>query len=123
MARHQPTGRGPASIDTLRMSHEAMSEIPPGYEATRRTPEFTEATVPDKLRAAHSTAEGVWALIHVTEGRLRYRVVDPAEPSEVVLEPDAPPGVIKPAQLHEVEPLGAVRFSVEFYRRATTGGR
>jgi tellurite methyltransferase len=62
----------------------------------KRTPEFTEATVPQGLLRDHSTKAGVWAQIRVLEGTLRYHV-----PSEVV---------------HHVEPLGRVRFYVEFFR-------
>ena len=87
--------------------------IPQGYVATRRTPEFTQETVPPALLRAHKTKDGAWALIHVLEGKLRYRVEAP--PSECVLEPGQP-GVIEPQVPHHVEPIGAVRFYVEFYR-------
>jgi hypothetical protein len=36
-----------------------------------------------------------------------------------VLAPDAP-GVVAPEEPHEVEPLGAVRFFVEFYAAPPT---
>ena len=86
--------------------------LPPGFKAYRRTPVFTEATIPAGLRRQHSTKPGVWALITVLEGRLRLRRL--AGGGETDLEPSAP-GVIEPEELHEVEPLGAVRFFVEFY--------
>ncbi len=95
-----------------------MTVIPPGFVATRRTPDFTEGTVPEKLRGPHSTAAGVWALIHVVAGRLLYRVLDPDALSEILLEAGAAPGVIVPQQLHCVEPQGPVVFHVEFYRTA-----
>lgn len=94
-----------------------MPDLPPDVRPYRRTPEFTEATVPQALRDAHSTKEGAWALIHVLEGRLAYRIGDPRRPpSEMVLTPDTPPGVIEPTVLHAVEPIGPVRFYVEFHR-------
>lgn len=80
-----------------------------------RTPEFSETTVPEALRARHDTKAGVWGRIHVLEGRLRYRILEP-QPEEHVLAPDRP-GVVEPQVPHEVEPLGAVRFFVEFLRR------
>ena len=80
---------------------------------SRRTPEFTQDTVPSALLKAHETKEGAWALIHVLEGRLRYCIELP--PSETILQPGTP-GVIKPNVLHHVEPLGPVRFYVEFHR-------
>jgi len=87
--------------------------LPPGLTAYRRTPEFDQDTVPAGLLRGHSTKAGVWALIHVLEGRLAYRILEPEE--TVVLEPGHPPGVVVPQQLHEVAPLGPVRFFVEFH--------
>lgn len=98
--------------------HAALpATLPPGFESYRRTDSFTEATVPSGLLADHTTKAGTWGLIHVTEGRLRYRVTDPRRAAvEIVLSPDHAPGVIEPTILHHVEPLGAVRFHVEFWR-------
>jgi len=91
--------------------------LPPDVRPYRRTPDFTEATVPAGLLRAHTTKEGVWGLIHVLEGALAYRISDPRRPaSETVLVPGAPPGVVEPTILHEVEPLAGVRFYVEFHR-------
>ncbi len=85
-----------------------------------RTPEFTEATVPAGLLAAHTTKEGAWALIHVLDGRLAYRIEDPRrDASETVLTAQTPPGVVEPTIRHSVAPLGPVRFYVEFHRRET----
>ncbi len=80
----------------------------------RRTPDFTEATLPAGLRRDHSTKPGVWALIHVLEGRLRYRV--PSWDYDEVLEPGRT-GIVAPEVLHSVEPDGAVRMYVEFHAR------
>lgn len=92
-------------------------ELPKSARPYRRTADFTEASVPAGLLKAHTTKEGSWALIHVLEGRLAYRIVDPRRPpSETILSPSEPPGVVEPTILHEVEPLGAVRFYVEFHR-------
>jgi tellurite resistance-related uncharacterized protein len=86
--------------------------LPTGLVAYRRTPIFTEKTLPQGLRYRHQTKAGVWALITIVEGRLRFRRLDP--PSETVLEPTAP-GVVAPEEPHEVEPLGPVRFFIEFH--------
>ncbi len=99
-----------------------MPDIPAGFAPTRRTPDFTEATLPEKLRGPHSTTAGAWALIHVVEGVLCYRVLDPDAESEVLLDPGTPPGVIVPEQLHCVQPQGPVVFYVEFYRAAGATG-
>jgi tellurite resistance-related uncharacterized protein len=92
--------------------------LPPDACPYRRTEVFTETTIPKALLKAHSTKRDVWALIHVLEGELAYRISDLARPTcNEVLTPNSPPGVIEPAILHEVTPLGPVRFYVEFHRR------
>jgi tellurite resistance-related uncharacterized protein len=83
--------------------------------AYRRTPIFDRDTIPAGLRREHRTASGVWGLIAVLEGRLRFRSLDPI--AETVLTPGAP-GAVVPQQPHEVAPDGPVRFFVEFYRAA-----
>jgi tellurite resistance-related uncharacterized protein len=77
------------------------------------TPVFDETTLPEALQREHRTKPGVWAIIRVLEGRLRYQVLDPA--SEVVLTPGRP-GLVWPEQPHRVEPMGAMRMQVEFYK-------
>jgi tellurite resistance-related uncharacterized protein len=96
--------------------------LPPDLVPYRRTAEFTEASVPAGLLRAHTTKAGAWGLIHVLEGQLAYRITDPRRPSsEATLTPEGEPGVVEPTILHEVEPLGPVRFYVEFLR-APEGG-
>lgn len=91
--------------------------LPPDLMAYRRTAEFTETTVPPGLLRAHTTKAGAWGLIHVLEGRLAYRITDPRRPStETILSPEDAPGIVEPTVLHEVEPIGAVRFYVEFLK-------
>jgi tellurite methyltransferase len=92
---------------------EADMSIPEGYVVTRRTPEFTQDTVPPALLSAHETKGGARALIHVLEGKLRSCIEAPA--SETILEPGQP-GVIQPQVPHHVEPVGLVRFYLEFHR-------
>ena len=86
-------------------------------EPYRCTPVFDEHTLPAGLRRAHRTKPGVWGVIRVLEGRLRYCVLDPVSEtvtSETILEPGRP-GLVLPDRPHRVEPLGAVRMQVEFY--------
>jgi tellurite resistance-related uncharacterized protein len=91
--------------------------LPPDVRPYKRTAEFTEATLPEGLRRAHDTKPGVWGLIHVLEGRLAYRVTDPRRAaSETILTNESDLGVVEPTIRHEVEPLGPVRFYVEFHR-------
>ena len=93
-----------------------MKELPAGVEAYRSTPLFSEETLPAALRRSHATRAGVWGRIEVYEGRLRYRIPG-VNPEEYELTPDRP-GVIEPEVVHEVEPVGPVRFRVVFLRAA-----
>jgi tellurite resistance-related uncharacterized protein len=91
--------------------------VPEGLHAYKRTPTFTEATVPAGLLGAHATKEGVWGLIRVEEGELRYVVTDERrKPEQRILTPATKPGIVEPTIIHRVEPVGAVRFHVEFLR-------
>ncbi len=91
-----------------------MKELPRHCSPYKRTPEFTEASVPAGLLHAHRTKAGTWGKIVVLDGRLRYRILEP-ELADVELAPGSF-GVVEPGVLHEVLPMGNVRFYVEFYR-------
>ncbi|TVV69627.1 DUF1971 domain-containing protein [Sphingomonas solaris] len=80
---------------------------------------FAETSVPAGLLRDHSTKDGVWGLIHVERGQLRYRITDPRrEATEILLAAGAMPGIVEPTIVHHVEPVGAVLFQVEFFRTA-----
>jgi len=79
-----------------------------------RTSVFDENTLPAGLRREHRTKPGVWGVIRVLDGRVRYQVINPA--SEVILEPGRP-GLILPDEPHLVEPLGSMRMQIEFYHQ------
>ena len=97
-----------------------MSTLPGGLRCYKRTATFDELTVPTGLLGEHSTKDGVWGLIHVEEGELRYLISDPRrEVAEMVLTPASAPGVVEPTILHRVEPVGRVRFHLEFLKAAT----
>lgn len=96
-------GRAPGADDAM------VIGAPAPY---RRTPIFDEITLPAGLRQEHRTKLGVWGVIRVLEGRLRYRVLDPV--SEIILDAEHP-GIVVPAQPHLVEPIGPVRVRVDFY--------
>jgi tellurite resistance-related uncharacterized protein len=95
-----------------RASH--FRERPPAPIPYERTAVFNEDTLPAGLRREHRTKAGVWGVIRVLDGRVRYRVLDPV--SEVILEPGHP-GLVRPEQPHFVEPLGPVHLQIEFYNR------
>jgi tellurite resistance-related uncharacterized protein len=91
-----------------------MKQLPCNLAPYKRTPEFTETTIPDGLLRSHNTKSGVWGKIVVLEGSLLYRILEP-EAEEIELNPERH-GVVEPEVRHEVKPLGSVRFYVEFYR-------
>lgn len=88
------------------------NSLPAGLTAYKQTPVFDQDSLPAGLRREHRTKASVWALIHVVEGRLLYRILEP--PSEQVLLVGVP-GIVRPEQPHEVSPLGPMKMFVEFY--------
>lgn len=89
-----------------------MPILPANVHAYKRTPEFDQDSIPKGLLNQHATKVGVWALIHVLAGRLKYHISATGEVFELTPQQQ---GVIEPQVLHHVEPVGAVRFLVEFY--------
>lgn len=89
-----------------------MPTLPPDVRPYRRTPTFTEDTVPAALQRAHTTKGGVWARIVVESGRLTYRIRG-GDGGTFALSPDLH-GVVRPGEPHDVHPDGPVRFYVEF---------
>ncbi len=90
-----------------------MKGLPKGFSPYRRTPAFDENSVPAGLLKDHQTKAGVWGVIEVTSGRLRYTISASGE--EVELHAGLK-GIVEPEVLHYVTPRGAVEFSVEFWR-------
>ena len=81
-------------------------------EPYKKTAIFDEVTLPDALHRDHSTKAGVWGVVRVIEGRLRLEYADGT--AECILAPGLP-GLVRPRQVHRVEPLGAMRMLVEFF--------
>lgn len=102
---------GPLEFDGCTMMF-AGDELPASVKCYKRTPQFTERTLPPALTRAHSTKPGVWGVIHIVSGKLRYVV--PSTGLDVILD-EQRHGVITPRQLHYVEPIGEVRVFIEFW--------
>lgn len=90
-----------------------MKAIPESINPARRTPEFDEGSIPKGFLKAHQIKAGMWAKIVIVEGRLQYTINEPEE--EVIILDTETFGVIEPTILHEVKPMGPVKFYVEFY--------
>jgi tellurite resistance-related uncharacterized protein len=89
-------------------------ELPESFEPYRKTPVFTEQTVPSGLLSAHTTKAGVWGELEVLAGALDY-VVE-SEPEVRTLVSEGQRQLIAPELRHRVEIAGPVAFTVQFYR-------
>lgn len=84
----------------------------------RMSSEFDAAGLPPALQREHRTKAGVWGVIRVLEGQLKYVVLDP--PAEHILTVERP-GMVLPEQPHRIEPMGDLRVRIEFYDRPPLG--
>jgi len=91
-----------------------MRSMPDDCNSYKKTPVFSESTVPQGLLNAHQTKAGTWGKIVVLEGELLYRILEP-HIEEHLLDSEHF-GVVEPQVLHEVEPKGTVRFYVDFHK-------
>jgi tellurite resistance-related uncharacterized protein len=90
--------------------------LPDGLLLARATPEFDERSVPSGLLAAHRIAAGVWGLLVVRSGALRFVFEGGADEGRILAAGDTQ--TIPPDVSHHVELVGPVRFVVEFHRGA-----
>lgn len=90
-----------------------MKNLPDNVVAYKRTPEFTETSVPDGLLKDHQTKTDVWGKIVVLEGSLQYIIIEPT--LEILELNEHRYGVVEPTIIHHVKPMGKIRFYVEFY--------
>jgi tellurite resistance-related uncharacterized protein len=89
--------------------------LPPGLVPYKQTPEFTRQNVPEALLAAHSVKPGVWGLLRVLRGRVRY-CLDGGMPEALLVEQGGT-AVIEPEAVHHVElPDEDSAFLVQFHR-------
>jgi tellurite resistance-related uncharacterized protein len=72
---------------------------------------FDEVTLPAGLRREHRTKAGAWGIIRVVEGELKLSFPDGRQE---LLTPDHP-GLVRPQEVHRVEPMGKMRMLVEFH--------
>jgi len=90
-------------------------EFPEGLSAYKKTPEFSQDSIPKGLLKQHSTKEGVWAIIHVLSGTLLYYPHDTNAQCIPLSKDDK--GIIPPNKYHSVAAKSDVIFYVEFYRK------
>ena len=95
-----------------------MQTLPDNCISYKQTPVFDEHSIPAGLLRAHQTKSGTWGKIVVLEGKLRYRILEPSV-EEHILDMYSH-GVVEPQVLHEVAPLGRVKFYVDFHREVAS---
>jgi tellurite resistance-related uncharacterized protein len=88
-------------------------ELPTGLAPYSRSPVFTEKTVPDAFLKDHSTKPGVWGVIHVLSGQLKFTV--PSKEADTMIYA-GDKATVEPTVSHKVLPVGAVSFQIEFWR-------
>lgn len=93
---------------------DILKSLPPGLVAYSRSPDFTPATLPAKLQSAHFTKSGVWALLHVLEGKVLYQLEPPHSGEQLVCPGEY--AVIQSGVLHRASFVEPGRLYVEFYR-------
>jgi tellurite methyltransferase len=88
--------------------------LPDAVRHVRSSPEWDERTLPPGLSQAHQLAAGTWGQIVVRQGTLRFSMDgEPAWSAE--LTPCHPAQAIPPQVRHAVQPLGKVRFRIDFF--------
>jgi len=91
-------------------------EFPDGLVAYKKTPHFTEATIPKGLLNNHTTKLGTWGLIHVLDGTLAY--IHEQKGIKPINIKAGETAAVPPCMPHHVCAHGTVTFFVEFYKKA-----
>jgi tellurite resistance-related uncharacterized protein len=89
------------------------AELPDGLQLVRTTPKWDEHTMPAGLRIAHHLSRGTWGRIVVLHGQLRF-----VARTKPIIDAVVNPGraqAIPPDIEHDIQPLGSVRFSIDFF--------
>lgn len=126
--RHNPPLTSRSWVTTLQGREEKLGqtlnclkcerlEFPENFSAYKKSPIFTESTIPKALLSSHSTKQGVWAKINILQGQLKYFMESPINKEDILDSTHL--GIIVPEVIHRVEPVGSVSFYVEFYHQAS----
>jgi len=91
------------------------TELPDGLRLERTTPTWDHLSLPAALLRSHRVAAGVWGLLQVEAGRLRF--VAETEPRLDVVVEAGSSQPIPPDVEHRIEVTGPVRLHLEFLTR------
>lgn len=92
-------------------------QVPDGFKAHGRSPDFVSDSLPAKLQSARTTKAGTWGLLHVPEGTLRFSLAVPHGDERIVGAGETV--VIESEVPHRVAFLTPGRMFVEFYQKET----
>jgi len=107
-----PAGRQRRIGTTLNCPLCDRCELPEGLTVVRSTPTWDERTMPDALRRAHRVASGIWGLVRVEAGSLRFVAATRPMTDVVVIADEI--HAIPPDIEHHVEPRDRCRFAIDF---------
>lgn len=90
-----------------------MNTLPEHVSAYKKTKLFTSECCPAAFLKEHSTAEGVWGVLHITKGGLVFCDDETGEDTPLT---EGEQTVIATAMRHHLKLEGYAEFFVEFYR-------
>lgn len=90
------------------------AELPDDLEVVR-TARFDDESLPAGLRRDHRVAAGVWAVLRVVRGSVRFTMATEPPVDRVVAAGASQP--IPPEVLHAVDPAAATSLEIDFLRR------
>ena len=88
------------------------AELPEGLRVVRTTPTWDDGNMPAGLRQTHRVAEGVWGRLVVESGALHFEAETHPRIDRVISQGQSQ--ALPPDVDHHIEPVGAVRFHLEF---------
>ena len=91
-----------------------MKTLPDNVKPYKKTPTFTEESIPIGLLKSHTTKSGTWGKICINKGKLLYTIE--VEPYESIELSPTKYGVVEPEIPHHIKPIGEVEFFVEFLK-------
>jgi tellurite methyltransferase len=94
-------------------------ELPEGFLPYKKTAEFNNESIPAGLLRDHSLKSGTWGRLTLLEGCLRF-TMNSVPPQAARSLTTSEPTHIPPEVVHAIEPLGRVRFFIEFCKNPRT---
>jgi len=90
--------------------------MPQGLTLLRTAGPWDEQTLPEGLQHSHRTAEGVWAVLKVLDGEVDFRME--TSPLLKVRLVAGNQQAIPPSVPHEIDLIGPMLLTVEFWKRS-----